>query len=460
MKKILKITSEFSRRILVQDCGPVPTVPAVPALAHALLAALVLCAPLAGGARAADVYIGVKGAQGQNVWPIGLPPISAERPGNVDDQRMGHQVLDVIRGDLLFSRRFKTIPPPSAMAAANVGEYKEDWKRAGAAFVVVAKASDIAPKVTLSVRLLDLASGEAILERYYRQDSRFWRSAAHAVADDIIKQLTGGSGFGRSQIAFINDQTGSKELYIIDYDGDSLRRLSSDRSIALLPRWAPNKRRIVYTSYKRNNPDLWEFDMESGKHRPILEHQGLNLAGGFSPDGTKIIVTMSKDKSPNLYLFDLNDRSLRQITKHFGVEASGTFSPDGAQVAFVSDRTGNPQVHTMDLATGRTQRLTRMNWCDSPAWSPSGEFVVFAGRAHPKDKMDIFSVDITGSQVRQLTHGEGSNEDPSWSPDGRFIAFTSTRDGKRKLYVMDSDGSAPHAIGSIPGNTYTPAWSP
>jgi TolB protein len=74
--------------------------------------------------------------------------------------------------------------------------------------------------------------------------------------------------------------------------------------------------------------------------------------------------------------------------------------------------------------------------------------------------MDIFIVDVTGSQIRQLTHGEGTNEDPSWSPDGRYISFSTTRNGSRQIYVMDSDGSAQHALARVPGNSYTPSWSP
>src|SRR5207245_2881547 len=110
---------------------------------------------------------------------------------------------------------------------------------------------------------------------------------------------------------------------------------------------------------------------------------------------------------------------------------------DGAQVAFVSDRSGNPQIYTMTMETQKAKRLTRnMNWCDSPAWSPTGEWIVFAGRYDLHDKMDIFLVDVTGNQVRQLTHGEGSNEDPSWAPDGRFIAFSSNRGGRPEIFVM------------------------
>jgi len=137
-----------------------------------------------------------------------------------------------------------------------------------------------------------------------------------------------------------------------------------------------------------------------------------------------------------------------------------TFTPDGKQVAFISDRAGNPQLYVLDLAAQKTRKLTRMSWCDSPNWSPSGEWIVFAGRESSKEKMNIFISDLTGGQIRRLISASGDNEDPSWSPDGRFIAFTSTRRGKRELFVMDSDGSAPHPLTDLKGKTFTPNWSP
>ncbi|HBB66839.1 MAG TPA: Tol-Pal system beta propeller repeat protein TolB, partial [Elusimicrobia bacterium] len=111
------------------------------------------------------------------------------------------------------------------------------------------------------------------------------------------------------------------------------------------------------------------------------------------------------------------------------------------------------------LATKQTRRLSNLNWCDAPAWSPTGEWIAFSGRAHHKDKMDIFLVDVTGSQIRQLTRGEGSNEDPAWSPDGRLLAFSSTREGRSQIFMMDADGGAPRKAAEVPGASSTPHWA-
>ncbi|HBL19208.1 MAG: hypothetical protein A2X36_10195 [Elusimicrobia bacterium GWA2_69_24] len=422
----------------------------------------VLALALAGPcAYAADVFIGVEGGPSKRAWVVGLDAFLPADPKNQESAEAGRLLRDTLRSDLLFSRYVdlvETIPP------ANIADAKERdrrWKTGGAALVLQAKASRTADQVVLEAVLRDLASGQAILSRYYRQSAEHQRSLAHRLADDVIKQLTGRMGIAHTRIAFSNDQTGSKELYLADYDGSGVKPVTRNRSINLLPRWHPDGRSLAFTSYKDGNPDLFLFDLNRGSLRTLSDRQGLNLAGGFSPDGNSLAATLSRGKNPNIFLISLKNGAAKEQTSHWGVDSSPTFSPDGNFLSFVSDRSGNPQVYTLELATGRTKRLTNLNWCDTPAWSPSGEWIVFAGRANVKDRIDIFLVDITGTRLVQLTHGEGSNESPSWSPDGRFLTYSSTRDGgRRRIFVMDADGSAPHILADVPGNSFNPSWGP
>jgi len=411
-------------------------------------------------ASASDVYINLGGKTGDARLALGLPPFIAADPGRAEDALLARQMQEVIRQDLLFSRYFTLLERGPHFNGTNLRDIAREWNTSGAGWLLTAKFSQAGPKISLTVSLFNLNSSELVFERYYRHDAVYLRAISHRVADDIVLALTGKTGIAHTRIAFSNNHTGNKEIYLIDYDGVNLRRLTRDESIDLLPRFSPNAKQIAYTSYKEGNPDLFLLDIEHNKSRVLSNEQGLNLAGGFSPDGTQLLMTLSLGKNPNLFVKSISDGSLTRLTQHFGVDASPTFSPDASQVAFVSDRSGNPQVYTLNMTTQRPKRLTQtMNWCDSPAWSPTGEWIAFAGRAHQKDKIDIFLVDVTGNQIRQLTHGEGSNEDPSWSPDGRFIAFTSTRNKRSELFLMDADGSAPHKIAEIPGGVFTPHWS-
>jgi TolB protein len=402
--------------------------------------ALAVAALLAWPARAAtDVFIKVGGTGAHAALPLALAAF--------EGPEQAKEVREVVRSDLLLSRHFALI------------EEGPDWKARGANWVLAAKVTVSADLMTVSAQLKDTVSGEAAFDRYYKLDAKRSRALAHRISDDVVKQLTGKTGIAHSAIAFAALQGGHKELFVADYDGANVRQLTRFGSITLLPRFSPDRKRLAFTSYKDGNPDLFALELESGRLTPISKDQGLNVAGGFSPDGSQLLMTLSRQKSPNLYLKTFADGSLAQLTHHFGADSSPTFSPDAQQVAFVSDRSGNPQVYVLDLTTRRARRLTSFNWCDSPSWSPTGEWIAFSGRLNPVDKLDIYIVDVTGGQVRQLTHGEGSNENPSWSPDGRFLVFTSTRGGRSQLHVMDADGSAPHQLLDAPGAVSTVDWS-
>lgn len=418
-----------------------------------------LCAGPAMGQ--ADVYIGVAAGQEVRRSAVALAKFLPSRTDSAKDLETAESFREVVRADLLFSRYFEIKEEPFSPANLSTGtDSVRFWKEAGAAYLISAKASSGETVWTASARLIDLATGKIVLEKFYQGEPRALRKAAHLFSDDVVLRITGRKGIAHSKIAFSNNSTGSKEIYMVDYDGENLLQLTSDKSINLLPRWSQDATKIYYTTYRYGNPDMFEIDRKAGKIRPFTTYQGLNIPGGFSPDGLTMVMTLSRGDDPNIYMLNVVTKKVKKMLTSFGVSSSPTYSPDGKQIAFISDRAGNPQVYVLDLASNKTRKLTRMNWCDSPNWSPSGEWIVFAGRETSKENMNIFISDLTGGQIRRLTSGAGNNEDPSWSPDGRFIAFTSTRRGKRELFVMDADGSAPHPLTDLKGKTFTPNWSP
>ena len=415
----------------------------------------------AGALRAeTEVYIGVEGQKGVAKTALALASFLPARPDSPEDLELAETFRDIVRSDLMYCRYFELKEDP--LNPANLSSSPEAlafWKTL-AGSLITAKASDLGKVWTFSGRIYDLETGHVLLDKYYQGEPRAIRRAAHLFADDIVLRLTGRRGIAHSKIAFSNNSTGSKEIYAIDYDGGNLIQLTHDKSIALLPRWSQDASRVYYTTYRYGNPDMFEIDLKAGKIRPFTTFQGLNIPGGLSPDAMTMVMTLSRGDDPNIYALNMVTKSLKKLLTNFAVSSSPTYSPDGRQIAFISNRSGNPQVHVLDTNSGKIRRLTRLNWCDSPSWSPSGEWIVFSGRETAKEKLNIFLTDLTGGQVRRLTYKAGNNEDPSWSPDGRFISFTSTRRGRRELFIMDSDGSAPHPLTELAGNSYTPNWGP
>lgn len=412
-----------------------------------------------------NIYIGIEGSKIATKTPLGLSKftnITNSIPSDSKNAVLNQdEMYDIVRSDLLLSRYFnlKEGGPVISTDTASVAAELALWKNIEASYVVTADIRYTDKGFVLNGRVYEVLTGKVVLSKNYTSNFKQFRKAGHTFSDDIIKQTTGNTGISRSQIAYSCDKTGSKEIYVVDYDGKNPVKLTSHKSISLLPVWNIDGTKIYYTTYRYKNPDIFEIDLGAGKIRPFSVKQGLNIAGGLSPDGKDMTMVLSRGNNPSIYRMNLKTKKLTRLTNPNAVSSSVSYSPDGSFITFVSDMHGNPQVYTMELATGVTQRLTRFNWSDSPKWSPSGEWIVFAGRQYQKQSLDIYLVDVVGAQVRQLTQNSGSNEDPSWSPDGRFITFTSTRNGKRELFVMDADGSAPHRLLDTGGNVFTPQWS-
>lgn len=74
---------------------------------------------------------------------------------------------------------------------------------------------------------------------------------------------------------------------------------------------------------------------------------------------------------------------------------------------------------------------------------------------------EIYTVQLDGSDLHQLTHTDSDDYDASWSPDGRAILFTSNRNqGNAEVYLMQADGSEQTALTNHPGYDGQARWSP
>ena len=73
---------------------------------------------------------------------------------------------------------------------------------------------------------------------------------------------------------------------------------------------------------------------------------------------------------------------------------------------------------------------------------------------------DIYSMNVDGDNLLQLTDHPGPDDHPSGSPDGRRITFRSRRGLTSDLYVMDSDGN--NVIGLTHDSFFEirASWSP
>ncbi|MFC1501241.1 Tol-Pal system beta propeller repeat protein TolB [Elusimicrobiota bacterium] len=402
----------------------------------------------------ADIYLKLSG-HGQRT-DIGIAGFVPKTP-TVEESKYARDLKMIVVNDLLFARYFNIIESGPAYTGKQ-GEM-EQWKDNGANILVAGDIKITEKNINLTIKLYDVFSNASIWEKSFIKHIKSYRMLAHQVNNEIIKYLVGEEGIAETKIAFVSNKSGSKEIYLIDYDGYNLRRLTKTKSINVLPAWSPSGDEILFTTYIRSNPDLYSISLKERKIKKISTIQGLNTAASFSPDGETIALTISKGSYPNIYLISKNGQLIKQLTRRTSIETSPSFSPNGKEIVYISDRPGYPQLYIMNIDGGNVRRLYTKGFCDSPVWSPRGDKIVFSMRQN-REKFDLYLYDLPTGRIKRLTQNEGNNENPSWSPDGRFIVFSSTRTRQKCLYIMGIDGLGVRKLASIEGSSITPAWSP
>jgi len=331
------------------------------------------------------------------------------------------------------------------------------WAGAGFEMLVRGEYSLKGDNLTVEFRLFDVLNRKMMTSKRYLGKTKDLRYFAHAFADEVMLAVTGEKGCFTTHIAYVSSGSGNKEIVIMNWDGHNQVQLTRNGSINLNPDFSPDGREILFTSYKRRNPDLYKRALSSTAEVPVSNRKGLNITGTWSPDGSRIALALSKDGNSEIYTLARDGSSPTRLTTTHAIEVSPVWSPDGSRIAFVSDRLGKPQIFIMNADGGNVRRLTTAGGYNvNPRWSPKGDKIAYARMNG--GGFQIYTINADGTGDTQLTNA-GSSENPAWSPDGRFIAFCSKRGGVEAIYVMRSDGSGQTRVSQGKGKGTQPAWS-
>jgi TolB protein len=382
---------------------------------------------------------------------------------------------DVLWNDLDYSGILDMVSPsfyPTQIPSQPSELNAQDWAAAPANAYMVAYGNMAVDGANLAFSgyLSDVHNPTAplALQKIYRgaQTDADARHLAHQFADDIIALLSGGQpGIAQTQIAYVSERGGNKEIWAMDYDGANQHQLTHLKTISLTPRWSPDATRIAFTCYVPyrgvTSAQICVYSAASDRLIAFPRFRGTNSSPAWSPDGSQIAFMSSVNGNPEIYVASTDGAHMHRITFGTGVSTSPAWNPKtGKQMVFVSDRGGPPVLYLSDSDGSNVQKLDLpdMGYVIDPAWSPNGQLLAFSWR-RPSGNYDIYVMDIVSRQLVELTKDEDRNERPSWAPDGRHLVFESTRTGTRQIWSMLADGSQPHQL-TFEGQNESPNWSP
>ena len=312
----------------------------------------------------------------------------------------------------------------------------------------LAPALALASAITLGITppLVAQPSAPPASARVTVADYLDWEDVADPQLSPDGRQIA----FTRRSVDKVNDKWDTS-VWVMNADGSRQHSLVSGSA----PRWSPDGARLLYIAAGQpSGMQLWVRFMDGdGGTTQLTRLIEAPTDPEWSPDGAQIVFRMNVPTketwnialpaAPKGAKWTETPRIVQRL--NYRADRIG-FTDDGYQHLFVMSAEG-----------GQARQVTTGNWNHSAArWTPDGKSLLFSALRTPDAEnawreTEIYRADVSAHTIIALTTRKGPDNNPIASPDGKLIAYTGydSTDATWKdanIYVMNADGSNPHAI--------------
>lgn len=228
----------------------------------------------------------------------------------------------------------------------------------------------------------------------------------------------------------------------------------------------------------------------TGKSRVIYQDKSRNvLAGAWSPSGDRILFGIGDfpaffdgfhsqflkmgdrvEGGAQIAMVKPDGTGFEELTSGADNNAFPSFAPDGKRFVYRTFAKDGYGLRLMNVDTKAITTLTS-DYDNFPLWSPRGDLILFARLID--GAYELFTIKPDGTGLNRLTHTHGNDAHEAWSPDGEYIVFASSRMGFKdevvytdapqpygEIFVMRYDGTGVEQLTDNQWEDGTPAWQP
>ena len=383
--------------------------------------------------------------------PVAIATFAVEVP-------LSQKPSSIIRANLERSGMFSIISTAETSTDPDSVNFNL-WRHTGAEALAIGQVKSMTGgRYEVHYTLFDIIRQEQISTLTIPATENTLRLSAHRISDDIYEKLTGIKGIFATRIAYVTKTGKEYRLEISDADGYNRHIALRSNEPVISPAWSPDGTKIAYVSFEARKPVVYVQNLVTRQRSIIANYRGSNSAPSWSPDGSKLALALSRDRTTQVYVINADGTGLRQLTRGSSISTEPQFSPDGEYIYLTSDISGSPQIYQLGVNGGDPRRITFTgNYNISPRLSPDGQHMAFITRRD--GRFQLYLMDLTTGQERQLSDSS-KVESPSFSPSGQFVMYA-TEEGRRDtLSAVSTDGHIRQKISVPASDIREPSWGP
>src|SRR3954471_7135659 len=179
---------------------------------------------------------------------------------------------------------------------------------------------------------------------------------------------------------------------------------------------------------------------------------GASLTGNVKDRGGKQALSNTYNGGGRLKVHKFSDDIVETLV-------AGAKGIAATKIAFVATKSGKKEIYTADVDGSNVVQLTHDNGISvAPSISPDARSLVYTG--YQSGYADVYEIDLGSGSRQRIIKFPGTNSGAAYSPDGHRIAVTLSKDGNPELYVTSAGGGGAKRLTRTPGVESSPTWSP
>jgi len=167
--------------------------------------------------------------------------------------------------------------------------------------------------------------------------------------------------------------------------------------------------------------------------------------------------------SNQICLINADGTGWRRLTTDGGRQhVYSSVTLDGRSVVYSAFRKDNTyEIYELDLTSGVVEQLTdSQGVLNAAEVSPDGRLIVYTRGTPPSPGHALWIMNRDGSDPHAFFAPPGADAwDPTWSPDGTEVLFASDMGGSAQLWTVSVEGGEPRQVSHLPALRGRSDWS-